>query len=57
MDESAPLLHPLNEPPHPTVTNPLVEFDPNGDPENPLDWPQSYKLGVVALLALMSFTV
>jgi hypothetical protein len=34
-----------------------VDFDPNGDPENPLEWPKAYKRGVVALLAFMAFTV
>jgi MFS family permease len=34
-----------------------VDFDRNGDPENPLDWPGSYKWGVVALLSFMGFTV
>jgi len=36
---------------------PTVEFDPAGDPENPLDWSNSYKRGVVLLLAFMAFTV
>lgn len=35
----------------------IVEFDPNGDPENPMDWPSAYKWGIVALLAAMAFTV
>lgn len=34
----------------------IVDFDPNGDPENPVDWPKAYKRGIVALLALMAFT-
>ncbi|CAG8132891.1 unnamed protein product [Penicillium olsonii] len=34
-----------------------TEFDQNGDPENPLEWPTSYKWGIVALLSLMGFTV
>lgn len=33
-----------------------VKFDPAGDPECPLDWPNAYKWGVVSLLAFMSFT-
>lgn len=33
-----------------------VGFDPAGDPANPLDWPKSYKWGIVSLLAFMSFT-
>lgn len=57
MDESQPLLRvPTNEPEYLT-TNPTVDFDPNGDPENPIEWPKAYKTGVVALLAFMSFTV
>jgi hypothetical protein len=57
MDESEPLLGQINEPQYPTVANLLVEFDPKGDPDNPLEWPKEYKMGVVCLLALLSFTV
>lgn len=35
----------------------VVDFDPNGDEDNPMDWPTSYKWGIVALLAFMAFTV
>lgn len=35
----------------------IVEFDPNGDPANPITWPPAYKRGVVTLLAFMAFTV
>lgn len=35
----------------------IVGFDPNGDAENPLDWPATYKWDIVALLAYMAFTV
>ncbi|KAK7743452.1 hypothetical protein SLS53_003986 [Cytospora paraplurivora] len=35
----------------------VVGFDPNGDTENPMDWPKAYKWGIVALLAFMAFTV
>ena len=35
----------------------IVDFDPNGDPENPRDWPKTYKWGIVSLLAFMAFTV
>jgi hypothetical protein len=35
----------------------IVDFDPNGDPENPQDWPKAYKWSIVALLAFMAFTV
>jgi hypothetical protein len=57
MDESQPLLRQISRPRQPSVINPSVEFDPNGDPENPLEWPKGYKIGVVSLLALMAFTV
>lgn len=62
IDESQPLLggtsssqeadnKPLTE--HDVV----VDFDPDGDEDNPLDWPAAYKWGIVALLAFMAFTV
>lgn len=35
----------------------VVEFDPNGDSEDPKQWPNSYKYSAVFLLALMAFTV
>jgi hypothetical protein len=35
----------------------VVDFDPNGDEGNPMDWPNAYKYGIVALLAFMAFTV
>lgn len=58
MDETQPLLGPVDEQPrHPTFSQSLVEFDPTGDQDNPLDWPQAYKQGAVALLAFMAFTV
>lgn len=58
MDESQPLLRQISQGPrHPSVPNPRVEFDPHGDPENPLEWSKGYKMVVVSLLALMSFTV
>ncbi|KAM0417296.1 hypothetical protein ACHAPT_012677 [Fusarium lateritium] len=34
-----------------------IEFDPEGDPDNPLDWPALLKWRTVALLALTSFMV
>ncbi|ROW07762.1 hypothetical protein VMCG_03430 [Cytospora schulzeri] len=64
MDESTPLLP--DEAIHPTPRNDLldrvpnkdiVDFDPHGDTENPMDWPKAYKWGIVALLAFMAFTV
>jgi hypothetical protein len=57
MEESQPLLRQISEPRHPTCSDAQVDFDPNGDPDNPLDWPKAYKMGVVSLLALMAFTV
>lgn len=35
----------------------IVEFDPSGDAENPLDWPAPFKWAVVSMLAAMAFTV
>jgi hypothetical protein len=35
----------------------LVDFDPQGDVDNPLEWPTAFKWGIVALLALTAFTV
>ncbi|KAJ4525166.1 hypothetical protein HRR83_000837 [Exophiala dermatitidis] len=35
----------------------VVAFDPDGDEDNPQDWPAAYKWGIVALLAFMAFTV
>ncbi|CAK3909922.1 major facilitator superfamily transporter [Lecanosticta acicola] len=35
----------------------IVEFDPNGDPDNPLDWPAAYRWSIVALLAVTAFCV
>ena len=63
MDEIRPLLGHVSEQGH--VDEPqsfvpnqaLVDFDPNGDPDNPLDWSRAYKLQVVFLLVFMAFTV
>lgn len=35
----------------------IVEFDHNGDPDNPLDWKPWYRWSIVLLLAFMAFTV
>lgn len=60
MDERQPLLEsqPTNE------TNiqsngkhNIVEFDPAGDPDNPMDWPTKFRWSIVLLLAFMAFTV
>lgn len=63
MDETTPLLPdeataiPVNDQGLEAPSKDIVEFDPNGDPENPMDWPSAYKWGIVALLAAMAFTV
>ncbi|KAI1073964.1 MFS general substrate transporter [Whalleya microplaca] len=61
MDETQPLLQDncliYNEQQGEVSTKDIVDFDPSGDPENPLEWPTTYKWGIVALLAFMSFTV
>ncbi|KAK2026062.1 major facilitator superfamily transporter [Colletotrichum zoysiae] len=35
----------------------LLDFDPNGDPDNPREWPTPFKWTIVGLLALTAFTV
>jgi hypothetical protein len=64
MEETSPLLryasptyieHPLPKSPQNETTT--VNFDPDGDPDNPLDWSRSYRWGIVGLLACMAFTV
>lgn len=64
MDETTPLLPdaaiapiPRDDQLHRVASKDFVHFDPDGDDENPLDWPQSYKWGIVALLSFMAFTV
>jgi hypothetical protein len=62
LDESQPLLRQplirqISEARDPTINHPRVDFDPSGDPDNPLDWPKAYKMGIVSLLAFMAFTV
>lgn len=37
--------------------NKIIDFDPNGDPENPMDWPARFRWTVVFLLAFMAMTV
>jgi len=60
-DETQPLLRDINpvenEPVKVVHGDDVVDFDPNGDSENPRDWPKLYKWGIVALLAFMAFTV
>ena len=33
----------------------LIDFDPDGDPDNPLEWPTSFKWTIVTLMASMAF--
>ena len=35
----------------------LVDFDPIGDSENPLDWGNGYRWSMTLLLAFTAFTV
>lgn len=39
------------------VLHGAIDFDPAGDPGNPLEWPSAFKWSIVALMAFMSFTV
>ncbi|KAH7020971.1 major facilitator superfamily transporter [Microdochium trichocladiopsis] len=66
MDETAPLLpedtrvyearrHSIDD--VSAANKDFVQFDPEGDAENPMDWPAPYKWTIVALLASMAFTV
>lgn len=58
MDETQPLLPDVPPEPIPSdLDKDIVTFDVDGDPENPEDWPNTYKWGIVALLAFMAFTV
>ncbi|GAB1320946.1 MFS multidrug transporter [Madurella fahalii] len=73
MDESQPLLRSITNEGQQVYTNPsaplqdggadiaetttIVDFDPQGDPENPLEWPTPFKWSVVGMLAFMAFTV
>ncbi|KAL7628032.1 hypothetical protein AAE478_002228 [Parahypoxylon ruwenzoriense] len=61
MDETQPLLQDAHlvydEQQIEASAKDIVDFDPEGDAENPLEWPAPYKWGIVALLALTAFTV
>jgi len=65
MNEAAPLLQhssghpvgPLSDPVNHTCRAHIIDFDPDGDPDNPMNWPSSFKWTIVALLAAMAFTV
>lgn len=53
MDETTPLLARVQSIQEKDVN--VVDFDPTGDPENPIEWPNVYKWVIVALLACMAF--
>lgn len=35
----------------------VIDFDPHGDAENPLEWPAPFKWSIVTILTFMAFTV
>ncbi|KAI1383083.1 MFS general substrate transporter [Hypoxylon trugodes] len=61
MDETQPLLQDTNlvyvEREDDPSSKDIVDFDPNGDAENPMEWPLAYKWFISGLLAFMAFTV
>ncbi|KAM0269414.1 hypothetical protein ACHAQH_009762 [Verticillium albo-atrum] len=61
MAETQPLLGPPAEPRDPLAClddpKPELDFDPEGDSDNPREWPTPFKWTIVALLACMAFTV
>lgn len=57
MDETRPLLGYIDQYPHRVAEQSVDDFDPDGDPDNPMDWSPAYKAGIVFLLAFMAFTV
>jgi len=61
MDETQPLLQSQNrvysECPNDHTAKDIVQFDLDGDPENPREWRRTYKDFIVFLLAFMAFNV
>ncbi|KAI6856469.1 hypothetical protein KC338_g4503 [Hortaea werneckii] len=60
IDEEQPLLRPDRAPQsisYHASQDPDADFDPDGDQDDPLQWPMTYRWGLVSLLALMAFTV
>ncbi|CAJ2513254.1 Uu.00g013730.m01.CDS01 [Anthostomella pinea] len=61
MDETEPLLQDARlvniEQRDDLLGKDIVDFAPDGDQDNPLEWPTAYKWGIVSLLAFMAFTV
>ncbi|KAI6468418.1 hypothetical protein MCOR15_002121 [Pyricularia oryzae] len=39
------------------VDGELLEFDPKGDPDNPMEWAPAFKWSIVSLLALFAFCI
>ena len=57
IDETQPLLAQRGQQLHQVSDQPLIDFDPNGDAENPLDWRNAYKQFLVVTLAFTAFAV
>ncbi|KAI2628412.1 MFS transporter [Xylaria nigripes] len=61
MDETEPLLADVRllDPllPNEVLRKDIIDFDVDGDADNPIEWPRAYKWGVVSLLSIMAFTV
>jgi hypothetical protein len=60
MDETTPLLSSPPDTPRDEEQDDAgkaLDFDPKGDPENPLEWRKSYRYGIVCLQAFWAFTV
>jgi hypothetical protein len=59
MDENQPLLGTDLERREDDVSTlrGIVDFNPDGDEDNPVEWPTAFKWTIVALLAFMAFTV
>lgn len=57
--EERPLLVPLPERLEDGIkhTPAVLDFDPNGDDDNPREWPTAFKWSITLLLACMAFTV
>ncbi|KAI7710946.1 hypothetical protein KC353_g9318, partial [Hortaea werneckii] len=58
-DEEQPLLQSDRAPQtsYHATQDPDADFDPDGDQDDPRQWPMAYRWGLVSLLALMAFTV
>ncbi|KAF7554731.1 hypothetical protein G7Z17_g2700 [Cylindrodendrum hubeiense] len=59
MEETSPLLVEAGEGRCESLygdSHETVDFNPNGDVDNPLEWPAAFKWGIVAMLAFIGFT-